>query len=58
MSSGLGLTVAPGGFLVVEGAGFEAAVKDADEPVGDSAQGVVVSVAAGALLVVVGAGAG
>src|SRR5207249_7623486 len=45
----------PGGRLVVEGAGFEAAVQDADEPVGELAQGGVVAGAAGALVVVVGA---
>ncbi len=48
----------PGGFLVVEGAGFEAAVQDADEPAGELAEGGVVVGAAGSLLVVVGAGAG
>jgi hypothetical protein len=36
------LAVAPGDVFVVEGAGFEAAVEDADEPVGDLAQGRVV----------------
>src|SRR6266516_1801862 len=59
MSSGEVLGVmGPGGGLVVGGAGFEAAVQDADEPVGELAQGGVVPGAAGALLVVVGAGAG
>jgi hypothetical protein len=48
----------PGGFLVVESGGFEAAVQDADEPVGELAEGGVVVGAAGSLLVVVGAGAG
>src|ERR1035441_9330142 len=48
----------PGGFLVVESAGFEAAVQDADEPVGELAEGGVVVGAAGSLLVVVGAGGG
>ena len=49
MSSGelLGV-VRPGGCLVVEGAGFEAAVQDADEPVGELAQRGVVFGAAGA----------
>jgi hypothetical protein len=42
----------------VEGAGFEASVQDADEPVGEPAQGVVVLDAAGAEVVVEGAGAG
>jgi sarcosine oxidase gamma subunit len=51
------LTVGPGGFLVVEGPGLEASVQDADEPVGDPPQGVVVLGAAGAELVVEGAGA-
>src|ERR1700760_1220521 len=58
VSSGLLLAVAPGGVFVVEGAGFEAAVKDADEPVGETSQGVVVADAAGAALVVAGAGTG
>ena len=50
--------VAPGGFLVVEGPGLEASVQDADEPVGEAPQGVVVLDSAGAELVVEGAGAG
>src|SRR5450755_1737070 len=48
----------PGGGFVVAGAGFEASVQDADEPVGELAQRGVVADAAGALLVVEGAGAG
>jgi hypothetical protein len=48
----------PGGCLVVGGAGFEEAVQDADEPVGELAQGGVVLGAAGTLGVVEGAGAG
>ena len=52
------LPVSPGGGLVVEGAGLEASVQDADEPVGQPAQGVVVLDSAGAELVVEGAGAG
>ena len=45
MSSGeLDFVVVPGDCLVVEGAGFEAAVQDADEPVGDLAQGGLCSV--------------
>jgi hypothetical protein len=52
------LAVAPGGVFVVAGAGFEAAVEDADEAVGSAPQGVVVAVGLGALLVVEGAGAG
>lgn len=50
--------VRPGGCLVVEGAGLEASVQDADEAVSDFAQGRVVACAAGALGVVEGAGAG
>ena len=50
--------VGPGGGLVVEGAGLEASVQDADEPVGQPAERVVVLDAAGAELVVEGAGAG
>src|ERR1035441_3529390 len=53
---GFRCVVRPGGRLVVEGAGFEASVLDADEPVGELAQGGVVLGAAGALVVVVGAG--
>src|SRR5215469_8905729 len=45
----------PGGRLVVEGAGLEAAMQAAGEPVGELAQGGVVPGAAGALVVVVGA---
>ena len=62
LSSGGGLqgvlVVRPGGGLVVEGAGLEAAVQDADEPVGELAQGGVVAGAPAARRVVVGAGAG
>src|SRR5215831_4231204 len=47
----------PGGGLVVAGAGFQAAVQDADEPVGELAQGGWVAGPAGAELVIVGAGA-
>ena len=36
------MPVGPGGCLVVEGAGFEASVQDADEPVRKSAECVVV----------------
>ena len=47
MSSSKGLGVMrPGGCLVVAGAGFTAAVQDADEPVGEAPQGVVVPGAA------------
>ncbi len=38
----------PGGCLVVEGAGFEASVQDADDLAGEFAQGSVVPGAAGA----------
>src|SRR6266567_5210473 len=59
MSSGeLVFVVGPGGGLVVESPCLEAAVQDADEPVGEFAQGGVVLGAAGALGVVQGAGAG
>lgn len=47
----------PGGGLVVEGVVAQAAVEDADEPVRDGAQGLVVRGAAGLALVVVGPGA-
>jgi len=50
--------VAPGGGLVVAGAGLEAAVQDADEPAGRSSQGVVMFESLGALGVVERAGAG
>ena len=48
----------PCGGFVVAGAGFEAAVEDADEPVGELAQGGVVVGGTGGELIVVGAGAG
>jgi hypothetical protein len=48
----------PGGGLVVERAGFEAAVQDADELVGELAQRGPVTGPAGPQLVVVGTGAG
>ena len=57
-SGSLDEVVRPGGRLVVGGAGLEASVQDADEPVGELAQRGVVAGAAGALPVVVGAGAG
>src|SRR6266852_2226998 len=50
--------VRPGGFLVVESAGLEASVQDADEPVRESPKGVVVLDAAVAEVVVAGSGAG
>jgi hypothetical protein len=43
---------------VVAGAGFQAPVEDADEAVAELAERGVVAESAGALLVVVGAGAG
>ena len=46
------VVVGPGGVLVVEGAGFKAAVQDADESVAQCTQGLVVQVAGGAVLVV------
>ena len=52
------LPVRPGGCLVVEGAGLQASVQDADEPVRQPPQGVVVLDPAGAEVVVEGAGAG
>src|SRR6266545_6690955 len=57
-SSSLVEVIRPGSRFVVAGAGLEASVQDADEPVGELAQRGVVADAAGALLVVVGAGAG
>ena len=57
-SSSLLCTMGPSGRLVVVGAGFEAAVQDADEPVGELPQCGVVVGAACAELVVVGAGTG
>ena len=48
----------PGGGLVVEGAGFQASVQDADESAGQPPQGVMVFDSAGAEPVVAGAGAG
>src|SRR5258708_32271845 len=48
----------PGSRFVIEGAGFEAAVQDADQAVGELAEGGVAVGAAGSLFVVVGAGSG
>src|SRR5262249_56482080 len=50
--------VRPGGGFVVDGAGLQAAVQDADEPVGELAQGRLVADVSGSERVVVGAGAG
>jgi hypothetical protein len=47
----------PCGRLVVGGSGFQAAMQDSDEPVGELAQRGAVADAAGALMVVIGAGA-
>jgi hypothetical protein len=58
MSSGGVEDVCPGGVFVVVGLGFEAAVEDADEPVGELAQGGLVADASVAELSVVGAGSG
>src|SRR4051812_45647377 len=55
-SSSLDEVMRPGGRLVIRGAGFEASVQDADEPVGELPQRGVIADAAGALPVVVGAG--
>jgi hypothetical protein len=52
------LPLRPGGCLVVAGPGLQASVQDADEPVRQSPQGVVVLDSAGAEVVVEGAGAG
>lgn len=43
MSSGVCHVVAPGGVFVVGGSGFEAAVQDADEAVGELAEGGLVA---------------
>jgi hypothetical protein len=48
--------VGPGGAFVVVGVGFQAAVEDADEPVGELAEGGLVPGAAVAECQVVGAG--
>src|SRR5580704_13234691 len=50
--------VTPGGGLVVEGAGLQASVQDADEAVREPAERVAVVVSFGALLVVEGACSG
>jgi hypothetical protein len=52
------VVVFTGGVLVLDGAGLEAAVEDAHEPVGQLAEGGVVALAAGTELVVAGAGSG
>ena len=61
MSSGLfgevWVSVCPGGVLVVEGSVLDAAVEDADEPVAERAESLVVKVASDASLVVEGSAA-
>src|SRR5512144_2194888 len=57
-SSSLVEVMRPRGGLVVAAAGLEAAVQDADKAVGQLTQGGVVLAASGALVVVVGPGAG
>ena len=52
------VVVSPGGVLVVVRAGFQAAVEDADQAVGELAQRGVVAGVSPAEFVVVGAGAG
>ena len=47
----------PGEVLVVEGVASQAAVEDADEPVGEGAERLVVGGAAGTLPVIESAGA-
>jgi hypothetical protein len=53
----VGVVVLPRGVLVVEGARFEAAMKDADKPVGELPQSGMVAYSAGAECVVVRPGA-
>jgi hypothetical protein len=48
----------PGSRLVVEGGGLEASMQDADKPVGQPLERVVVFDSAGAEVIVEGAGAG
>jgi hypothetical protein len=57
VSSGAVADVGPGGVFVVEGAGHQAAVQDADPSVGELSQGDLVAGAAGSDLLVVGLGA-
>jgi hypothetical protein len=58
LSSCCGVVVSPRDVFVVEGAGFQAAVQDADVAVGQSAQRGLVADVARSQLVVVGAGPG
>jgi hypothetical protein len=59
LSSGSGLgVVRPGGRFVVSGAGIEAAVQDADEPVAKLTKRSAMPNAAPAEIVVIGAGSG
>jgi hypothetical protein len=48
----------PGEVFVVEGVALQAAVEDADEPVGEGAQRLLVGGAAGTLAVVESSGSG
>src|SRR5829696_7668961 len=57
VSSGEPVLAGPGGVFVVGGVVAQAGVQDGDEPVGEGAEGLVVGSAAGALAVVVAAGA-
>ena len=50
--------VGPGGGFVIEGAGFQAAVQDADESVGELAECGLVTDLAGSHCFVVGLGTG
>ena len=54
----VGVSVRPGGVLVVAGSVVEAAVEDADEAVAERAEGLVVQITGGASLVVEGPAAG
>ena len=58
MSSGRCCVVCPGCVFVVAGSRFEAAVEDADEAVGELAEGGLVADVAAAELLVVGLGSG
>jgi len=57
VSSGVSVFAGSGGVFVVGGVVAQAGVQDGDEPVGEGAEGLVVGSAAGALAVVVAAGA-
>jgi hypothetical protein len=51
-----GCEVGPGGVFVVAGVGFQAAMQDADEPVGQLSQGCLVTDVPGPQLLVVAPG--